>query len=148
MANSYELTATALKAIIDAEFITERFVAIHDRIHESVGFESTVVALSPESWQPNPRNGLERWTLILVQFYGQYNKDVDPYQYVDPLIVADYADRFEKAVATQQASAAGTEEVWYFDVAEITFPQDPTGNKTRFHAIVRARGNNPHPLTI
>ncbi len=142
MASAYETLATALKAIIDTEFTPEQFVAVHDRLHESLGSDRTVIGISPERWLPSPRNRNVKLTYLLVQFYNRYDLDIDPTQKVDPLVIADYAERLERAIQTQQASTPGSSEIWYFDVDSVDFPQDPTGNKSRFHMIVVGRGDN------
>lgn len=142
MANAYETLATALKTIIDGEFAPEQFVAIHDRLHESVGHDRTAIGISPESWRPSSRNRNLKLTLSLVQFYGRYDLEIDPLQTVNPITITNYCERLERAINTQQASTPGSPEVWYFDVESVDFPQDPTGNKTRFHMVVLARGEN------
>lgn len=142
MASAYETLATALKAIIDTEFVQEGFVAVHDRIHESVGSERTSIGISPERWIPTPQNRNVKLTYVLVQFYNRYQLDIDPEQVVDPLVITNYAERLERAIQTQQASTPGTGEMWYFDVDSVDFPQDPTGNKSRFHMVVLGRGDN------
>ncbi len=142
MASAYETLATALKAIIDAEFAPEQFVAVHDRLHESLGSARTEIGISPENWRPTPQNRNVKLTYVLVQFYNRYDLDIDPSQRVDPLIITSYAERLESAIQTQQASTPGTGEMWYFDVESVDFPQDPTGNKSRFHMIVLGRGDN------
>jgi hypothetical protein len=142
MASAYETLATALKAIIDAEFVTEGFVAVHDRLHESLGSVRTEVGISPERWVPWTRDRNTKLTYVLVQFYNRYDLEIDPEQRVDPLVIADYAERVERAIQTTQASTPGTGEMWYFDVDSVDFPQDPTGNKSRFHMIVVGRGDN------
>lgn len=138
----YAVAATALKAIIDDEFSTESYTAIHDRLHESLGTRRTEIGISPLRWTPMPRNRNVRDTYIFVQFYDRWDKEIDPAQTVNPTRITGYAARFEEAVQRQQATDPGTGDVWYFDVDEVTFPEDPTGNKTRFEAVIHARGNN------
>jgi len=142
MANGYETLATALKAIIDTEFAVEGFVAIHDRLHESVGHNRTAIGISPENWRPWTNDRNTKFTYLLVQFYHRYDLEIDPEQVVNPIVVTNYCERLERAIQTTQASTPGTSEVWYFDVDSVDFPQDPTGNKSRFHMIVLGRGNN------
>lgn len=142
MASAYETLATALKAIIDAEFAAEQFVAVHDRLHESLGATRTEIGISPENWRPMPNQRSIKLTYVLVQFYNRYDLDIDPTQKVDPLVIAGYAERLESAIQTTQASTPGTGEMWYFDVESVDFPQDPTGNKSRFHMVVLGRGDN------
>jgi hypothetical protein len=143
MADAYATAAFALETIIKTEFMAEGFTVVHDRLHNSLGWKGTIIGLSPEVWRPNARNRLVRETRILVQFYDKYEKElIDPAEHVDPRRITGFAERFEQAVQRQQASVAGTPEVWYFDVDEVAFPNDPHDNKTRFHAVVLVRGQN------
>lgn len=143
MANDpYEQVALALKSIIDTEFAPQNVTAIHDRLHESLGTDRVEVGISPESWRPKARDRNSLETFVLVQYYDIWDKDIDPNQQVNPIVITNKASRFMRAVQNHQASAVGTADVWYFDVESIEFPNDPTGNKTRFHAIIRAHGQN------
>jgi hypothetical protein len=142
MASAYEITATALKAVIDGEFSTEGYTAVHDRLHESLGWKRTEIGISPESQAPMSGNASVMDTIVLIQFYDRWDKEVDPEQQVNPFRITGYADRLARAIETQQAGFAGSTEVWYFEPLSIAYPNDPTGNKTRFHMIVRAKGDN------
>lgn len=138
----YAIAATAVKAIIDAEFEDEQYSAIHDDLHESLGTKRTEIGISPTRWAPMPRNANVRETFLQVQFYDRWDKQINPEQQVNPTRITGFAARFEEAVQRQQATDPGSGDVWNFDVLEIRFPRDPTGNKTRFEATIRARGNN------
>jgi hypothetical protein len=138
----YAVAAEGVKAIIDAEFAPEQIVANHDKLHESLGLEGIEVGISPTDQIPMGGNALVLDTGIFVQFYGLWEKMVDPTQQVDPRLVTGWADRFRRAVEGTQANAAGSSEVWYYEVIRVEYPDDPTGNKSRFHAWVRARGDN------
>lgn len=142
MADAYSIAAAAIKAVIDLEFQPEGFAAGHDKLHESLGTDGTAIGISPVRWLPNARNRNEQWTFIFVQFYDVWTKAIDPTQAVDPRRITTFADRFQAAVESQQATDTGSGDVWWFDVEEVNFPDDPTGNKTRFEATLRARGNN------
>lgn len=142
MADSLALTAAALKQIIDTEFAPELITAKHDKLHESRGWEGTEVGIYPERKRNMMGKGNVRELLLKVQFYGLWDKQIDPTQTIDPSIVTGFADRFERAVEGQQATFVGTDDVWFFLVDEIAFPDDPTGNKTRFEASIRAFGDN------
>ena len=142
MADPYEQVAVALKTIIDTEFAPENVSAIHDYLHGSLGTDAVWVGISPERWRPVPRDRNTLETYALVQYYDIWDKEIDPTQQVNPIKITNLAARFSQALQQQQAAVAGTEDVWYFDVEGIEFPNDPTDNKTRFHATVRAYGNN------
>lgn len=142
MADPYEQVALALKTIIDTEFAPENVTAIHDRLHESLGVDAVWVGISPDSWRPKARDRNSLETYVLVQYYDIWDKEVNPEQQVNPIKITNLASRFMSAVQSQQANDPGTDDLWYFDVESVDFPNDPTGNKTRFHAVVRAHGQN------
>jgi hypothetical protein len=136
----YVEVSDGLKQIIDSEFAPEGFVAIHDRLHESLGDEGTRIGISPEEQAPQRGNEVVLATVVLVQFYGKWNKEIDNAQIVDPRRITGYAARFRQRVYT--SAAQGSSSVWYYKLLSITYPKDPTGNKTRFEAQVQALGDN------
>lgn len=138
----YHTAATALKTIIDTEFTDRSVAAQHDKLHESLGYERLDVGISPIEESPMTGNEVTNQLLILVQWYDLWEKLVDNTQQVNPFPITDIADRFRRAIRRQQASAAGSSEVWFFKVIRINYPDDPTGNKTRFEATILAYGNN------
>lgn len=139
---AYAELATALAQILNTIYAPEGLTAVHDDLHPSLGSAETVVGIAPERWQANPQNRTEKWTFVTVKFFHKWDKQINPSQTVDPAIIAEFAERFEQGIVTYRATNLGSGDVWYFDVDQIEFPEDPTGNKTRFHATVRARGNN------
>jgi hypothetical protein len=113
MADAYKTAADAIAQIIDNEFSAEGILARHDKLHESLGLGAAVAGVSPIRTAANQRN----------RAYREYQI-------------------FERAMETAQASVTGTNEVWYFYVQSIEYPDDPTGNKSRFEATVLAVGDN------
>lgn len=137
----YETVATAVKAIIDTEFAAEGVVAIHDNLHPALGTKRVSVGIAPVYETPRPGNMIVQETWIEVRFYDIWKKEITPETVVDPRKIAGYADRFRRAVMAARVTA-GTDQVWFFDVMRVDYPNDPNGNKTRFVASVRAFGNN------
>lgn len=132
---------SAIAAALTTEFAAEGFTPVNDRLHESMGGDGrTRIGTSPIRSRPMPSNKLVQVSEVLVQFYGKWKKEIDPETRVDPAAIENYVERFLRRMRT---SDPGTGTVWYFDVAEVTYPNDPTGNKTRFEARVNAYGNNP-----
>lgn len=140
--NPYEVLATAVAAVIADEFSVEGFTAIHDMLHESLGQQRVTIGISPEVDRPMLGNRAVTEHRLLVQFYDFWKDEISPDTQINPLKITGYAERFKRAVKAATTPMAGTPELWYYDVDEITYPLDPTGNKSRFHAIVRAYGNN------
>jgi hypothetical protein len=129
----------ALKAVIDTEFATEGFTAANDRLHGSLGWKGTVIGLSPIQAAPQVQEQAVLRSRIMVQFYGKWDKKIDPTQSVDPVTIETYAERFRNAIRTGDPDS---NSVWFFRLISIQYPPDPTGNITRFEATVEAVGNN------
>lgn len=140
--SAYEVIADALKSIIDAEFAPEGIEAIHDNLHESLGLERRECGIAPIEDAIPMSNGLVKETFVEVRFYDFWKREITPTTVVDPRIITNYAERFRRAVHAARANQVGTGIMWYFDVRRVQYPNDPTGNKTRFHAQVRGYGNN------
>lgn len=138
----YHVAATAIKSIIDGEFTDRQVTAVHDKLHESLGTKRCEVGISPLREAPQPGNEVVGHIFIFVQWYDLWEKEIDPEQRVNPFNVTEMADRFRRAVERYSATNPGTTEVWYFKVTNIEYPDDPTGNKTRFEATIQAYGQN------
>lgn len=140
--SAYELAAAQLKIAIDTAFAAEGFVAAHDQLHESLGWNGTQIGIAPIRDVVNTNNYIQE-TWIQVQFFGQWMKEITPTTAVDPRIVTNYAERFRRAVQDRVVPPIGIADVmWYFNLVEIEYPRDPNGNNTRFVARLRAWGNN------
>lgn len=141
--STYETVATHLKAVIDTEFAPEGFTAILDKLHESLGRKRVDIGIAPVRERRYARDAYVRETWIEVRFYDLWTQEISPDTLVNPVRIATFAERFSRAIEAYNNTVVGTGSMWFFDVEEIDYPDDPTGNKTRFHASVRAYGNNP-----
>lgn len=129
-----------LAAAVEAEFVPDGFSVKNDRLHKSLGRNGhTTIGTSPlqEVPLPNDKNLLQYG--IFVQFYGGWQDTINPEEVVDPAGIENYAERFKRVL---QANDPDQSNIWYFNLAEITYPEDPTGNMTRFEAKVTAYGVN------
>jgi hypothetical protein len=143
MADSpYEAVATAIKAVIDAEFAAESITAIQDNIHEALGRTGVAVGIAPIEDLVQSSNNVVQETWAEVRFFDLWDAKIDPEQAVNPFKITAYADRFRQAIRRASVTTPGTGQVWYFDLQRVQYPNDPTGNKTRFVATIRAYGNN------
>lgn len=136
----YSILAAALEQIITAEFGTDSPAPIvrHDRLHDSLGFtKRDYIGISPER---EPAVGLETRIEALIQYYGSYDLEIDPEQIVDPRIITNKAERLRRRIQSSQFTA--TEQVWFMDVVAVDYPNDATGNKTKFEMRVLGHGNN------
>lgn len=140
--NAYAIAAEGLKVIIDTEFLADGFVAEHDNLHDSLGDTGTRIGIAPVRDTPSGgRAGMVHLeTTIQVKFLGRWVKDINPNQAVDPRIVTEYAERLRRAV---EKSAIQTGPLhWFMNVLSVEYGNDPTGNKTRFTAVLVASSQN------
>jgi hypothetical protein len=143
MADSpFEVVALSLKQIIDTEFAPEGITAIFDNIHEALGQTRVTVGIAPVEDVPRAGNAVVQETWVEVRFFDLWKREIDPGTVINPTRITAFAERFRRAVRSSQATDPGTGQVWYFDVTRIQYPNDPTGNKSRFVATIRAFGNN------
>lgn len=141
MPNSFVTTASAIKAAFDTEFAPEGFVMRFDRLHESLGEKRVDVGIAPVEESVTASNALVSETILEVRFYDLWKtRQMSPDRTVDPTRITDFAERFKRCLRTHEDPRTG--QTWYFDVRRVTYPPDPSGNTTRFHATVRALGNN------
>lgn len=140
--SAYLTVATALQQIIAAEFADEQFTAIRDNLHESLGRFKVDIGIAPVDDFPRDANEILKETVVEIRFYDLWTQEISPDTVVDPAQITGYARRLENAIRVAQATDPGTDEVWYFSIRRTSFPNDPTGNKTRFHMTIRAFGNN------
>ncbi len=135
----YSVLADIIKTVVLMEFsdITGLFFE-HDHLHESLGSDGkTWVAVSPVAERTS---NIDMYQEVLIQFYGPFNADVDPFQKVDPRIISNKAERLRRAL--RSVRTVGTSGVWFFDVEDTSYPRDATGNHTRFEMRVVGRGQN------
>lgn len=142
MPSAFETVATAIIGVFNTEFAAEGFTAILDNIHESLGRYRTDIGIAPTEDVPMQGNELVQETWIEVRFFDLWTDEIDPTTLVDPTRITDFAERFRRAVQSYGVTMPGTNDLWYFQVLRIRYPDDPTGNKSRFVATIRARGDN------
>jgi hypothetical protein len=131
-----EALINALKKIYEAE----KFGVRSDKLHGSLGFQGTVLGVSPVRFAPWSKDYNVNQYEFLVQFYHAYTKEVNPNQVVDPAVIEGYANRFREGI--KEGTDPKTGHLWYFTLLRINYPDDPTGNKSRYEAFVTGWGNN------
>ena len=134
---------TARKAVVNilrTEFAPEGYSVLEDRLHRSLGRDGrTRIGVSPDREQPVRENINAEVFRIAVQFYGNWKDQIKADEVVDPTDIETKAERFKRALRTGDPD---TDSVWYFVLESINYPDDPTGNATRFEAVVNAFGTN------
>lgn len=129
----------AVKALVTAEFTAEGFPVKSDKLADSVGHDGPMAAVYPEREAPG-ESGVSQAMLVVVQVYNRYELNVDEYQTVDPAVIEGWAWRLLRSFKGN--SSPSTNKVWWFNVAMIEYPDDPTGNKTRF--LMHIEGHAPN----
>ena len=140
----FEAVATVLKTLIDTEFAPENIVAVFDNIHGSLGTKGICVGIAPTEDLVHQNDRLVQETWIEIKFYDLWKKEIDPKTIVNPTRITAFAERLRVALreAGNGITDPGTGQVWFFQLMKITYPNDPTGNRSRFVATIRAWGNN------
>ena len=130
-----------IQDILNAEFKTERISVRVGFTDNSLAQYGLVAAVYPISEEPQPDDRLALLTTIGVDFLTIWEPDPDVDRIVDPATIEDYAYRFRTALGAYQQT--GTSTIWWFQLEELTYETDPTGNISRFNAVVVAYGQNP-----
>lgn len=139
----YERAANVLKTVIDTEWATEGLVAEHDNLHESLGYEGARVGIAPTFEEGQPGADIVQNVYLDVKFFDAWIKEVNQEESVDPRVIARHAERFRRAcLAAHPTLVAPDHHLWFFNVESIEYPDDPTGNKSRFLAHVCAYSDN------
>ena len=114
---------------------------IPDELHESLGYTRVSIGIAPQRDTPQPSAKVVQDTVVTVQWFDLWEQMIDPAQQVNPIPITKKAERLRLAI-NAISSAEFNDQVWYLLVENIEYPRDPTGNKTRFVATIRAIGRN------
>lgn len=139
----FTLIATALKQIIETEFAAEAFTVVFDNLHESLGRTRVDIGVAPIADEVRASNKVVQETSVELKFYDLWPQQISPETVVNPSRITGFAHRFREALRNARGfTDPQTGEVWFFSLERIAYPNDPTGNKTRFVATIRGLGNN------
>jgi hypothetical protein len=142
VASASTAVRNAVIAALNTEFAAEGITFKHDKMHPAMGLSGPVGAVYPDGETERPGRVIEQVTVVYVQVFRQWTKEVDPAQEVDPTTTEAWANRVKTRL--KGAQNLGTGDVWYFRVTTVAYMDDPTGNRTRFLARVQAHGGNPN----
>lgn len=137
----FETMARIVISVFQTEFADLGLTMVPDNLHESLGRYRRAAGIAPTEDAPMLSNRVVQDTMAEVRVFDLWTDEIDPETMVNPFSIAAEAERFRKALSRSHQNP-GTGEVWYFDVDRIWYPNDPTGNKSRYHMTLRARGNN------
>lgn len=130
-----------VKTIADACFAAEGFVTEDDKILREAGRDGrNRMACYPEleTEASGQVNRLD--VFVRLQLYLAYTAEPDENIAVDPTIIEGYAARLRAAFETQSSGIVS--DMWYLRLQRIEYPDDPTGNKSRFEAAIFASADN------
>lgn len=122
------------------------FTFYDDRLHDARGSDGELApggalgGVYPERSVERPGQGVVLETTAVIQLFGYWERQIDPTQTVSPATIEEHAERIRRAV--QGASYTADNHLWFFQVIEMDYPKDPTGNITRCVARVRAYSDN------
>lgn len=137
----FQIAAATMEAVIAAEFTDQTYFFAADELHESLGSDGRIkVGVAPDRDTPRAGDMLLQETWFHVQWFGRWDPQIDPTQKVDPTPITVIAERLRRALRV--ASASIDDQVWYFNVVNVEYPRDPTGNKTRFVMTCQCYGTN------
>ena len=126
--------------ILNTEFKSDRISVRPGFTDNSLGQTGLVAAVYSIGEEPNPDDRLALMTTLQVEFLSIWEPDPDVDRVVDPATIESYAHRFRTAVADY--AQTGTSDIWWFQLEELTYETDPTGNYSRFSARFTAYGHN------
>lgn len=132
----------ALETILSGEFGEDELEVRHGKLHDSINGPLAVAGTYPLS-EAEGRNVLDQETLIMVQVFLPWPKEIDPQRVREPELIEQWAERFREAVFDATHPVVGASAaVWYFRVLRVDYKTDPIGDISRFEATVLAFGQN------
>lgn len=131
--------------VLEAEFTAlepPEITVENDKLPRAAGHDGRHrVAVYPEDTFEVPRDVNVLDIEVTLQFYMAFEPEINEDQAVDPAIIEAIAGRIRRAFAGQLSGT--TNDLWFLRLQRITYPDDPTGNKTRLEARFTARAANP-----
>lgn len=141
MAASQSQLRAVLKGALEEILLPEEEWTIFDgKMHASLGADYQCAAVAPEEDRVHPGNQMVLHPVAFVQVFLRWEKVVDNQRVVDPAPIETLADQFRDALQSRQDP--GVDDLWFFKVERLWYPDDPTGQKTRFHAFVQGDADN------
>lgn len=138
-----------VKAIIAAVYTAEGWTAGDDKFGRSKGMGeahgTASISVTPDYERERFGKAYILDLGILVQFYLGYDAEPDETISRDSTIIEGYADRLRAAFAGA-GSRVDVGDAWYLRLTGIEYPEDPTGNKTRFEATIVGEATNAAAL--
>lgn len=112
-----------------------------DKLLRAAGKDGARVAVYQEEAAPNARNRLVLEVPVVLQVYLAFEAEPDENLVVDPRVIAEHAQAFREALRGP-AGQATDPSPWFLKLQAVRYPDDPTGNKSRFEALIVGVGEN------
>lgn len=130
----------AIIALLEAEFPSELAGVKPGRLHPA--HPGGWAGVYPIQEAASAAVSITQDTMLAIQVFLPWAKQVDPTRVADPTTLESYAERIRERVFTANHPRVGSAGVWYFRVTRVDYEADPTGQITRFTAYVTAPGQN------
>jgi hypothetical protein len=138
-----------IKSVIATVYSAEGWTAGDDKIGRSMGKEVAVdeatIAVTTDYERERLGQAIMLDIGILVQFYLGFDASPDETITRDVTDVEEYADRLRNAFSGSGATVDDG-DAWYLRVVGTEYPDDPTGNKTRFEMNIVCEATNAAAL--
>jgi hypothetical protein len=140
------LLRARVKSIVETEFSAEGVTVENDKLTRASGRDGrTRVACSPDAAGEAFQDVGMLEVNVLLQYYLPFNPQPDENYVVDPAPIEDVAERLRTAFRAN--SSGTTDDLWFLRLASVTYPDDPTGNKSRLEARIIGRAANDAGLS-
>lgn len=140
---------TVLQTVYAAE-IAAGWVVADDRLLRAHGKDYAAdighLAVYQEAERPNPRRRIELVTTVRVQCYLGFEAEPNEEIVRDPNVIGAYAGRLRAALEGDGSNGTGANASWFLRMGDVEYPPDPTGNITRFEALIEHVGENSAAL--
>lgn len=134
-----------VKTVVEDEFSTEGFTVEDTKLLRAAGMDGRDrVATSPVIARENDRVAIRLDVEVTLQMYLAWEAEPDENRTVDPTVIEGYGDRLRTTLAPSADMATGN--LWGLRVTEITYPDDPNGQKTRLEAKIEGFADNTAAL--
>lgn len=131
-----------ITSLFETEFTAEGFTVEDTKLLRQAGEDRDRCAIYPEETVPDDRLYNTLRVRVVLQVYPQYDSGPDQTHEQDPGTIEGYADRIRRMV--QGTDGVGnTADFWFLKVTGISYPDDPTGKKSRLEARIEGRCENP-----
>lgn len=125
--------------LMEEEFAPEGVSVRDDKLLEATGEQEAVAGVYPDYSEPWTNDRQVQRTVVVVQMHNRFDPAwIDaPDERISPATIESWADRLRRKIKSIDGIPSGANpDGWFFLVERTLFPDDPTGNKTRFNMVI------------